>query len=135
MKEQKSILIIEDSTTVLKMIKKYFEMAGYLVQACASTEEAYKILNNAKIDLVICDIVIESKTAQTGYHILKYVKKSSDLKHIPVFLMTDRRNTANASATALRLGACAFLEKPFKMEELEEMVKKSLSDPSFVHNK
>lgn len=128
MNDKQNILVIEDSLTVLKMIKTYLQKVGYLVQTCVSTEEAYKILKYSKVNFVLCDIVIESKEAQTGYHILKFIKGLPRLKHIPVFMMTDRRNLENAKATALRLGADGFLEKPFKMEALEGIIKKSLGD-------
>ena len=129
---QHSILVVEDSPTVQQMIKIFLDKAGYTVRACTSTEAALEILRTSNVDLVLCDIVIESKEAKTGYHILKHIRAVPRLKHIPVFMMTDQRSAENAKVTAHRLGANGFLPKPFKMEQLDKIIKKSLSTSPVV---
>ena len=122
------ILLVEDSITIQEIVKTHLEETGYKVHTTKSMEGALEILNSKSIDLVLSDVMIESKGAQTGYHILKHIKNTSNLKNIPVIIMTDRRGSETAQVTAKRLGAYGFLKKPFKMTELSRILKKALQE-------
>jgi len=125
MKTKHELLIVEDSVSVREMIKMHLERLGYLVHATGCPEEAFAILKGHDIDLVVCDIIIES-TDITGYHVLKRVKQTERLAHIPVVMMTERRDAEIARATAEGLGANGFLHKPFSMRDLEATIKRLL---------
>lgn len=121
------ILVVEDSPTIRQMVKTFLEDEGYSVQLCSKMEDAVAILNSSKIDLVLSDVIIESKDAKTGYHILKHIRNTPNIKNIPVIIMTDRRGSDTAEGTAKRLGASAFLKKPFKMNELAKLLRSLMS--------
>lgn len=125
MRTNHELLIIEDSISVREMIKAHLERIGYVTHATGSPEEAFAILKDRDIDLIISDIIIES-TDVTGYHVLKRVKQTDRLAHIPVVMMTERRDAEIARATAEGLGANGFLHKPFSMRELEATIKRLL---------
>jgi CheY-like chemotaxis protein len=123
----KNILVVEDSPTIQQVVRTFLEDEGYSVQMCSKMEDAVAILNSTKIDLVLSDVIIESKDAKTGYHILKHIKNTPDIKNIPVIIMTDRRGSDTAEGTARRLGASAFLKKPFKITELRQLLTSLMS--------
>lgn len=123
----RKILVVEDSPTIQQVVKTFLEDEGYSVHICSKMEDAVAILNQSKIDLVLSDVIIESKDAKTGYHILKHIRSTPELAHIPVIIMTDRRGSDTAKGTAQRLGADAFLKKPFKMNELVELLRSLMS--------
>jgi DNA-binding response OmpR family regulator len=115
---QKTILVVEDSPTISEMIKVYLENAGFATRTCKSPEVALEILGEDKIDLVLTDIMLESKNALTGYHLLKQIKNSKSLKSIPVIVMTENRSFKRARMTAEHLGAINVMRKPLKMDVL-----------------
>lgn len=69
-------------------------------------------------DLILLDILL---SGEDGREICQQLKSSARMKHIPVVLLSAHVKVHNA---AERCGANAFLAKPFRMEELLEVVKK-----------
>ncbi len=128
MNDKHNILVVEDSSTLLEMLKRSLEKAGYCVQTAETPGEAWKILTTSNIDLVVSDILLGSKEAQTGYHLLRRIKGSPELEHISVILMSDKRKEEKAKMTAKRMGAVDFLKKPFKMDDLIEKVRQLLGN-------
>jgi DNA-binding NtrC family response regulator len=125
---QKTILVVEDSPTISQMVKTYLENAGYATRTSKSLEGALEILGKTRIDLVITDIMLESRNALTGYHLLKQIKNSKKIESIPVIVMTDKRDFKRAQRTAERLGAIKVLRKPLDMEALINDIRDYLSD-------
>jgi CheY-like chemotaxis protein len=123
----RNILVVEDSPTIQQMLKTFLEEEGFSVHMCSKMEDAVDILNRTRIDIVLSDVIIESKDAKTGYHILKYIRNTPELRNIPVIIMTNRRGSDTAAGTARRLGANAFLKKPFKMNELTQLLASVMS--------
>ncbi len=123
-----NILIVEDSSTLLEMLKRSLEKAGYGVQTAETPGEAWKILTTSDIDLVASDILLGSKGVETGYHLLRRIKGSPELEHIPVILMSSKRKEKMAKVTSKRMGAVDFLKKPFEMTELIKKIKEFLGN-------
>jgi CheY-like chemotaxis protein len=126
MKSGHEMLVVEDSLSVCALIKTHLEKAGHVVHTASSDEGAISVLEAKKIDFVLCDILIESKGAKTGYHVLKYIKQSPKLSQVPVVIMTQKRDAGTAKTTAERLGSNGFLHKPFEMKELDEVIQQLL---------
>ena len=57
----KRILIIDDETNILLMLKKMLERAGYEIDLASNGEEGLRLFSNASFDLVITDIIMPEK--------------------------------------------------------------------------
>ena len=114
------LLYVEDSTTLVKMVKFYLEQKGIEVFSCDNVDEAIEILENEQIDFILADIILRG-TFKTGYILVREVKKDPKLKDIPIVL-TSTRNAKSATITAQKVGADGFVEKPYNMDDLYKTI-------------
>lgn len=117
----KNILIIEDSSTMRSMIAAIIEeMGGFITTEAASGFEALKMLPTKKFDLIITDINMPDIN---GLEIVNFVKTHTNYKSIPLIIVTTERAEEDRKR-GLALGASEYLTKPFKVDELQKVVKK-----------
>lgn len=118
---QSSLILVEnDPTTILPLVRN-FEQEGARVQIFHDGISAFDYLKkNLSTDIVLTDWKIPSLD---GLELCKLIKRSNDLAHIPVVMITDRDNEIDA-VTALEVGAEDYIRKPIFMRELVTRVKK-----------
>ncbi|MEA4848706.1 MAG: response regulator [Clostridiaceae bacterium] len=68
----KALLFVDDEKQILKAIRRLFLDTDYTLYTAGSGEEALRILEKAKIDLIVADIRMP---VMDGYELLKIVKK------------------------------------------------------------
>lgn len=118
---KKQVLIADDDTDVLEVIKAILEHEGYQVFTARDGEQAFKMLRKRAFDAVILDVVMPKVT---GVKLLQLMRKSSRMKEVPIMLLTgnlleSRRLEENGST---RL-ADDFMTKPFNTRDLIKRVK------------
>lgn len=126
-----NILVIDDSETIRKKIKKVLNGAG-LLEHCfeaASGLEGFRLLIDRKVDLVICDMVMPEFD---GLKFLISKATRPELSDVPVVMLTTE-GEVSSKIKALEHGASDYLLKPFDEGELIARVKvqlkiKSLQD-------
>ena len=117
------ILIADDSSIVRTMVKKAIAMSGAAVGSvheASNGKEALELLASAPIDLVFADI---NMPVMSGTELVERMRGDPALARIPVVVVSSERN--EALTTALREnGVRAFLTKPFRPEELRDLVQR-----------
>ncbi|MGH1362889.1 MAG: response regulator transcription factor [Calditrichia bacterium] len=111
-----TILVVDDSVVIRKMVEIALENEEYKIVAVATGKEALKYLDENDPDLIILDIMLSDVN---GLDILKAIKAS---KQIPV-VMLSAKDTPRETTKAKQLGADDFIPKPFKDEELVSKIK------------
>ncbi len=107
-----TLLIIEDETTILELLKAGFKYEGYQVLAVETGKEGLFLLENKNIDLLILDIMLPDID---GYELCKKIRaKGLDL---PILMLTAKKEVQDR-VTGLDAGADDYLTKPFSFEEL-----------------
>ncbi len=114
------ILVVDDSTAILTMMKELLEEEGYNVSTATSAEDMLQMLNRQKWDLVLLDIKMPG---MGGLDALAEAKKR-DTK-LPIIIMT-AYGTTQTAIEAMKRGAYDYVTKPFKNEELKVLIKKAL---------
>ena len=114
---KKKILINDDDEGVRDIFKLIFERAGYDVNIY---EEAVSILKNdfTNPDLFLLD---RQLSGQDGLKVCKFLKSQLATKHIPVIIVSA---TPGIGELAQQAGADDFIEKPFQIKDLLEVVEK-----------
>jgi len=107
----KTILVVDDSIVIRKMVEIALENESYEVVSVATGKDAFSYLDSKNPDLVILDIMLPDVN---GLDILKAIKAS---KTIPV-VMLSAKDTPKETSQAKDLGADDFIPKPFRDEEL-----------------
>ncbi|MFT5702353.1 MAG: two-component system response regulator HydG [Desulforhopalus sp.] len=110
---QISILIVDDEVSLRNTFRIFLTRAGYgKVQAVASYDEAVTAVSSGPFDLIICDIVLESRS---GIDLLQQFNEMGVA--CPVVIITGFPHVETA-ADAVRLGAFDYLSKPVEKETL-----------------
>jgi len=111
---EKSILIVDDDTRMLRALKKVLAGEGCTVTCATWVVDAVEILTERKrqIDLVITDLRMPFVTGITGVYAIHKM-----LPELPVIVLT-AFGSPDVKAECLRQGARAFLEKPLDTAHL-----------------
>ncbi|WP_226529862.1 response regulator [Metabacillus niabensis] len=111
-----NVLIVDDDPMVAEFNKRYLkEINGFfLVGVAHSVNEATKIINNQKVDLVLLDIYMPG---ENGLTLLSKIRKEK--KELDVILIT-AASDVDKIQTALRYGAVDYLIKPFEFERFHQ---------------
>ena len=124
--EAQKILVVEDNDDIRTLESRILSADGYEIFSATNVSDAFAILNENKIDLVLLDIVLND---QSGLDILTEMRMGSNrkLRAIPVIMLTSK-STVEDIDFALALGADAYLVKPFRGRTLTEKVHSILEE-------
>jgi len=110
------ILVVDDYNTMLRILKNLLKQLGFNnVDQAMDGAEALNMLNGAKYDFIISDWNMEP---MTGIELLREVRASDNLKHIPFIMITAESKTENVVA-AKQAGVSNYIVKPFNAETLK----------------
>ncbi len=119
----KNILVVEDSATTRSMIRAALEEIEDFSSVEAGTGfEALKTLPTQNFDLIITDINMPDIN---GLELISFVKNHPSYKDIPLLIVSTERSEEDMRR-GLDLGASGYITKPFRPEDLREIVKKTL---------
>ncbi len=98
------MLIVDDEPRIRRFLATSLKLAGYQVMTADGGEEALQIIRSMRPRAVLLDMVM---SPMDGLEVLRRLPAGSNL---PVIAMSARHESGDE---ALRLGARAFLKKPF----------------------
>jgi len=120
----KSILIVEDSSTTRALIRAVVEeMGDFTIVEASSGFEALKLLPTQKFNLVITDVNMPDIN---GLELINFIKNNERYKLIPLIIVSTERSEEDKKR-GIALGAMAYITKPFKAQELQEIIQQALS--------
>jgi len=120
----KRILIVDDEQSMREMLAILLKKEGLDVRSAASRSEAAETLRVGPVDLVLTDVKLPDGD---GLEILRHVKSSSP--ETAVVVMT-AFGTSEMAVAARKLGAEAYILKPFDVDELRIVVRDALAHRS-----
>jgi CheY-like chemotaxis protein len=120
----KKILVVEDSELHQKLydaiLLLYKKRGVDLIRAFNGKEALEKLYAYADINLIILDI---NMPVMSGLEFLQKIKNEQALKLIPVIICSTEGKDEDIML-GLRMGADAYIKKPFKPEELHQIIEK-----------
>ncbi len=119
-----TILIIDDEADIRNILADIFQDEGYNILKAAHSEQAFSIIQDHQIDLIVLDIWLDNSDMD-GVQILKTLKKKLQTNNIPVLMISGHGNIEMA-VNAMKLGAFDFIEKPFKIDHILLTVQRAL---------
>ena len=114
------ILVIDDDTSLRRVLEYNLQEEGYEVQAASSGEEGLYLFRQTPPDLVIADMKMPG---MDGLMVLKSIKEISP--EALVIIIT-AFGTVDVAVEAMKTGAYDYITKPFNRDELKLTVKKAL---------
>ncbi len=120
MKDQSvRILIVDDEERLLRVIRFGLRNKGFDVITASTAEEALNVILSKPLDLVITDIRLGG--GMTGVDLVYELERLNVI--IPVIVMT-AFGDVDTAVKSFRHGAFDYIQKPFSIEELEDMIRK-----------
>ena len=117
-----TILTVDDTSTMRQMISFTLNSVGYEVTQAGDGQEALKIAQGGKFDLIIADV---NMPIMDGITLVKTLRGLTEYKFTPILMLTtesqDSKRQEGKSA-----GATGWIVKPFNPEQLINIVRKVL---------
>lgn len=108
------VLIVDDSPTIVALLGKLLRQNGFQTLEAGNAEDGLALARSHRPDLIFLDIVLP---AMNGFAALRLLRHDPRTVDIPVIMIS-----GNAQATeqfyAQRIGADAFMKKPFSREDV-----------------
>ncbi|MEM7062634.1 MAG: response regulator [Cyanobacteria bacterium P01_B01_bin.77] len=125
--QQNNILVVDDSINMRQLLRTTLEQAGYSVEQGKDGQDAVdKLLGGLSVDAIVCDIEMPRLD---GYGVLAEIRADATLKNLPIIMLTSRGSEKHRQL-AMRLGATAYITKPYQDHELLLMIEQVLQPQS-----
>ena len=126
------VLIVDDEKRILDGVRKYFEQAGFEVQAAYDGPSALKIALSDSPDLIVLDWMLPG---MSGIDVCREIRREST---VPIIMLTARVEESD-KLIGLELGADDYMTKPFSPRELvaraRAVLRRSQMEPVQAHSK
>ena len=117
------ILVVDDDVDVAAYIRSLFA-SDYIVENRYSAEAALADMADIRPDIILSDIIMGE---MSGYDFCRTLKSDLMYSHIPVVLITAKSNI-DEQISGLKLGAVAYVTKPFDPAYLHALVESQLAN-------
>jgi two-component system, chemotaxis family, chemotaxis protein CheY len=122
-KLQKTIMVVEDSTSIRKFITIALKLDGYKIITAEDGMEAIEKLTNQKIDLLITDLNMPNID---GFKLIKTIRADAEYKDLPIIILSSLSKDEDVHE-GLESGANSYLIKPFNTKRIQYEVSKYLT--------
>lgn len=117
------VLVVDDSTSVRKVLEKLLSTRGLVVTTSESAEQALEAVSHNTPHLVIADVVMPG---MSGFELCQMLKMRESTKGVPVILISGIINEG-VVAQAQQAGAFDVVSKPFTPDDLFPKIERALS--------
>ena len=118
------ILVLDDEDLIRQTVRTILELDGYTVIEADNGARVQQMLKDTRVDLLLTDILMPGGD---GVETIREIRRHDrDLK---IIAMSGSGATSLYLNAALKLGADAVLEKPFRPNDLRELVARVMAEP------
>ncbi|WNC15730.1 sigma-54 dependent transcriptional regulator [Brevibacillus brevis] len=121
---KRKILLVDDEANVRKALSTSLQKAGYDTKEAASGAEALERLDEYQPEVMLLDLRMPKLD---GMETLRRLKQRRG--HMPNVVMMTAYGSANDVMEAMRLGAFDYVQKPFDLAQVKQVVAKALKQP------
>ena len=114
-----NVLVCDDDREIVEAIEIYLSQEGYKVLKAYDGEEALKVLDREKVDLLIIDVMMPRLDG------IRATLKIREKKNMPIIILSAKSEDAD-KILGLNVGADDYMTKPFNPLELTARVKSQL---------
>src|SRR4029079_601591 len=116
------VLVADDDAWILRMVATVLEKRGYSVETAGDGEDALERALIRAPDLLVTDVMMPR---MDGWALVKALRARPELATLPVIFLTALSSDEDR-IRGFRLGADDYVPKPFRFEELDLRVAKTL---------
>jgi len=123
------VLVVEDNQDVRKVVTVYLRSHGYAIEEAADGLAALEQLERSVPDLILLDVLLPRLD---GIETLRRLRQMSGCEDVPVVMMSAVLQIRDLQAETARLKVSSFLQKPFQMRKLVELIQSALQPGRFA---
>jgi CheY-like chemotaxis protein len=125
------VLVIDDDVQLVDTIKTLLESQGYQVSYAYRAEKGFNLAREETPDLILLDIMFAGPPGPHGVELSRQLHQDPGLAAIPVVILSGVKKVLDMPVRLAPdedyMPVKAFLEKPFKPQELLNTIEKALS--------
>jgi DNA-binding NtrC family response regulator len=114
------VLVVDDNPRARQSMADALAAAGHEVVASASAIEALKLTDRQLFDVIITDLQMP------GMDGLAFIRTLAERKNEAQVVMVTAFASVSSAVEAMRYGAFDYIEKPFDVEQLEELIARAM---------
>jgi len=118
--KRNKILVVDDEHLIRWSLEQNLKKQGYDVVTAGNGEDALRIAREEQPDLVLLDIQLP------GISGIEVLEKLKELDEDILVIMVTAHGGLDIAVNAMRLGAYDYVSKPFNLDELSIIIRKSL---------
>jgi two-component system response regulator ResD len=118
-----AILVVDDNEDNAHIIRDYLESKGYPITVAYNGDEAMVLFEKIKPSLVLLDVMMPGRD---GWQVCRDIKASAAGRAVRVVMVTALQEWTD-KRQALETGADDFVEKPFELAKLGEVVARNVA--------
>jgi len=119
MKEDITIMVVDDDPDVLFATARIIKKAGYSVMKASSASECQALIQGKQPDLILLDVVLPD---MDGFELCQKIKSNPALKGIFVILTSGMKTSSSEQADGLDVGADGYIARPISNNELKARI-------------
>ncbi|MDE7114819.1 MAG: response regulator, partial [Muribaculaceae bacterium] len=112
-----NVLIVEDNDAIRNMLADQLR-SQFFVETAPEGSVALKKLEEQNVDIVVTDVMMPG---MDGMELCRRIKETPELSHLPVVFIT-AKNDMDSKIKGIQLGAEAYIEKPFSVKYLRQLI-------------
>ncbi|MGE5255103.1 MAG: response regulator [Hyphomicrobiales bacterium] len=120
--DEPKVLLVDDNTANLQVLRENLDGLGYKLLIAKNGKSALEIVQKARPDLILLDIMMPE---MDGYEVCRRLKAAEETRHIPVIFLTAMAD-AQDEAKGLAIGAVDYITKPINPELVRARVRNHL---------
>ena len=120
------ILIVDDERNLRESLSEALSQAGYQVLTASNGKEAYSMIQEQELDLLLCDWRMPE---MDGSALLNLLREEGRLVDLPALVIT-AHGTSNNAIDAIQIGAYDFVTKPFDLDDVMVTIRRALEHSS-----
>lgn len=126
-----SLLIVEDKQDLREFLKDALKDKFKKIYQAEDGVEALRMIKQQQPDIIVSDVMMPQ---MNGYQLCKEIKENLNISHIPVILLTARADS-ESQLLGYKLGADAYLAKPFEMEMLLSVIQNQVKNREYIKSR
>ena len=117
-----TVLLVEDTEDNRFMMRRLLEMSGYAVIEATNGEEAVRLAQSERPDLILMDL---SLPVIDGLAATRAIRKLDGFKETPIVAVS-AHDTSDFQSEALTAGCNSYITKPIDFSHLETLIARLL---------